>query len=87
MNAVEIEQAITDLAQQPFASAEFAYAFLEAFGNKVTTLKRLREGGINRSDLGGVLQTSNTHILTCETGKVSVTLKKPLHETKPAAHP
>src|SRR5690606_2713041 len=31
MNAVEIEQAITDLAEQPFDPAEFPYAFLEAF--------------------------------------------------------
>lgn len=37
MNAVEIEQAITDLANQPFDAAEFPYAFLEAFGNKVET--------------------------------------------------
>jgi len=44
MNAVEIEQAITNLAEQPFDCAEFPYAFLEAFGNKATTLKRLRDG-------------------------------------------
>ena len=28
MNAVEIEQAITDLAEQPFDPAEFPYAFV-----------------------------------------------------------
>jgi integrating conjugative element membrane protein (TIGR03747 family) len=44
LNAVEIEQAITDLAEQPFDPAEFPYAFLEAFGNKATTIKRLRAG-------------------------------------------
>ncbi len=54
MNAVEIEQAITDLAAQPFDRAEFPYAFLQAFGNKATTLKRLRAGASNKSDLGGV---------------------------------
>lgn len=74
MNAVEIEQAITDLAEQPFDTAEFPYAFLEAFGNKATTLKRLRAGASNKSDLGGVLQTSNIHILTCDTGQVTQTL-------------
>lgn len=74
MNAVEIEQAITDLAEQPFDSAKFPYAFLEAFGNKATTLKRLRAGESNRSDLGGVLQTNNIHILTCEEGQVPRTL-------------
>ncbi len=74
MNAVEIEQAITDLAEQPFNSAEFPYAFLEAFGNKATTIKRLRAGASNKSDLGGVLQTSNIHILTCDAGQVTQTL-------------
>ena len=74
MNAVEIEQAITDLAEQSFDSAEFPYAFLEAFGNKATTLKRLRAGASNKSDLGGVLQTSNIHILSCDAGQVTQTL-------------
>lgn len=74
MNAVEIEQAITGLAEQPFDSAEFPYAFLEAFGNKATTIKRLRAGASNKSDLGGVLQTSNIHILTCDAGRVTQTL-------------
>ncbi|MEZ5512488.1 MAG: hypothetical protein R3F58_01290 [Steroidobacteraceae bacterium] len=44
MNAVEIEQAITDLAEQPFDRTNFPYAFLEAFGNKEATIKRLRAG-------------------------------------------
>jgi len=74
MNAVEIEQAITDLAERPFDPAAFPYAFLEAFGNKATTLKRLRAGASNKSDLGGVLQTSNIHILTCDAGQVTQTL-------------
>lgn len=75
MNAVEIEQAITDLAEQPFDPANFPYAFLEAFGNKETTIKRLRAGASNKSDLGGVLQTNNIHILTCEAGQVPKALK------------
>ena len=42
MNAVEIEAAISELALQPFDTAEFPFAFLAAFGNKdTTTLKRL----------------------------------------------
>lgn len=71
MNAVEIEQAITDLAEQPFDPIEFPYAFLEAFGNKETTIKRLRAGASNKSDLGGVLQTNNIHILASEEGQVT----------------
>jgi hypothetical protein len=76
LNAVEIEQAITDLADQPFDREAFPFAFLEAFGNKPTTIKKLRAGASNKSDLpGGVLQTSNIHILTCEPGQVTATLK------------
>lgn len=76
MNAVEIEQAISDLALEPFDSAEFPYAFLAAFGNRDTALKRLRAGNNNASDvLGGVLQRNNIHIATCAEGAVGNTLK------------
>ena len=74
MNAVEIEEAITQLAEQPFDPGNFSYAFLEAFGNKDTTIKRLRAGASNKSDLGGVLQTSNIHIKVCSEGEVTKTL-------------
>lgn len=74
MNAVEIEEAISALAERPFDAEEFPYAFLEAFGNKETTLKRLRKGESNKSDLGGVLQTNNIHIATCKPGEVTRTL-------------
>ena len=47
MNAVEIEQAVSELAEQPFDAGEFPYAFLTAFGNKETTIKRLRTGSTN----------------------------------------
>ena len=65
MNAVEIEATISDLAL-PFDPAEFPYAFLEAFGNKTTTIKKLRSGASNKSDLGGVLQTKNIHIVVAD---------------------
>ncbi|MFM7612490.1 MAG: DNA methyltransferase, partial [Alphaproteobacteria bacterium] len=74
MNAVEIEEAISALAEKPFDRAEFPFAFLEAFGNKETTLKRLRSGASNKSDLGGVLQTNNIHIATCDPGQVTAIL-------------
>ena len=76
MNAVEIEAAVSALAIQPFDGAEFPFAFLAAFGNKETTIKRLRKGESNASDVaGGVLQRSNIHIAVCERGAVGVTLK------------
>ena len=74
LNAVEIEEAISLLAEQPFDPANFPYAFLEAFGNKETTIKRLRAGASNKSDLGGVLQASNIHIKVCAEGEVTKTL-------------
>ncbi|MEO9515610.1 MAG: DNA methyltransferase [Paracoccaceae bacterium] len=74
MNAVEIEEAISVLAEQPFLAEEFPFAFLEAFGNKQTTIKRLRSGSSNKSDLDGVLQTNNIHIKTCPPGGVTAAL-------------
>ncbi|MBK6745438.1 DNA methyltransferase [Ottowia sp.] len=78
MNAVEIEQALSDLAEQPsstFDAAEFPFAFLAAFGNKETTIKRLRAGNNNTSDVpGGVLQRGNIHVATCGHGTVGETL-------------
>lgn len=77
MNAVEIEEAISELAGQPFDPAEFPFAFLEAFGNKEVAIKRLRAGNTNKSDIdGGVLQHSNIHIAVCEEGAVEETLEK-----------
>jgi len=71
MNAIEIEKAVTDLSEAPFDRVEFPYSFLIAFGNKETTIKRLRSGTSNKSDLGGVLQANNVHIATAESGNVS----------------
>ena len=72
MNAVEIEEAISALAEEPFDPAEFPYAFLQAFGNKLPTIKRLRSGSTNASDVeGGVLQRNNFHIAVCDKGEVT----------------
>ena len=53
-----------------------ALAFLQAFGNKETTLNRLRKGETNKTDLGGVLQYNNIHIAVCPAGEVLKTLEK-----------
>lgn len=75
MNAVEIEEAISALAAQPFDGEGFPYAFLEAFGNKPITIKRLRSGASNRSDLeGGVLQANNIHMKVCPPGQATATM-------------
>jgi len=75
MNPVEIEEAVAALAAQPFDGEGFPYAFLEAFGNKPTTIKRLHSGTSNKSDLaGGVLQANNIHIKVCPPGKATETM-------------
>lgn len=77
MNAVEIEEAISKLAEQPFDPVEFPYAFLEAFGNKATTINRLKSGNTNKTDIeDAVLQYNNIHIAVCPAGEVLTTLEK-----------
>jgi hypothetical protein len=76
MNAVEIEEAVSDLVQQPFDAAEFPFQFITAFGAKRATVDRLRatKNGTNQSDVGGVLQRNNIHIGIAPTGEVGATL-------------
>jgi hypothetical protein len=77
LNAVEIDEAISRLAEQPFDAAEFPYAFLEAFDNKPATISRLKSGNANKSDIeGAVLQYNNIHIAACPTGEVLKKLEK-----------
>ncbi len=76
MNAVEIEAAVSDLAAQPFDREEFPFAFLEAFGNKETTIKRLRSGETNKSDVGGLLQQKHIHILVAPEGETTAALAR-----------
>ena len=73
--AVEIEEAVSALASSPFDAGEFPYAFLAASGNKETTIKRLRSGSSNSSDVSrGVLQRNNIHLAACPPGEVGATL-------------
>lgn len=82
MNAVEIEAAVSELAEKPFDAQEFAFDFLRAFGNKETTIKKLRAGQSNSSDIqNGVLQRNHIHIAVCDQDKVSEVFKS-LRESK-----
>jgi MmeI, DNA-methyltransferase domain/MmeI, target recognition domain/MmeI, N-terminal domain/MmeI, helicase spacer domain/MmeI, C-terminal domain len=75
VNAVEIEEAVSELVEQDFDPADFPFAFLEAYGNKESTLKMLRNGKRNASDVdGAVLQRNNIHILVCSEGEVANSL-------------
>lgn len=76
MNAVEIEEAVSDLALKPFEAEEFPFSFLEAFGNKSTTIKKLRSGASNKTDVkNAILQRNNIHILSSKKGKVAESLE------------
>lgn len=63
MNAVEIEAAVSELAEAPFDAAEFPYAFLAAFGNKAT-LARLRKGDTNKPRPADWSAAKQQHSLT-----------------------
>lgn len=76
MNPVEIEEAVSSLALEPFDATEFPFQFLRAFGNKETAIQRLRAGNTNQTDVpGAILQRGNIHIATCTIGAVDNTLK------------
>lgn len=76
MNAAEIEEAVSHLFAEPYNAEEFPFLFLQAFDNKETTIKKLRSGATNQSDVGGVLQRNNIHILTTDPDQVSAGLTK-----------
>ena len=76
MNAVEIEAAVSELAAAPYDAAEFPFQFLAAFDKKETTLKRLRKGDTNKSDVfGAVLLINNIHLAICPAGQTRETLE------------
>jgi hypothetical protein len=75
MNAVEIADAVAALMEEPFDGQEFPYQFLAAFGFKETTLKKLRSGASNTSDVAGaVLLRNNIHLSVADHGKTGETL-------------
>lgn len=75
MNAVEIEEALAELAAAPFDPAEFPFQFIQAFGHKDATIKRLRRGDSAVSDVGGgVLHRNHIHLAVAQPGRVHETL-------------
>lgn len=80
MNAVEIEEAVSQLVEAPFDRDSFPFEFLHAFGQNDATIRKLKSGDANKSDLAGpprgVLQRNknNIHLLTCAPGEVAAAL-------------
>lgn len=86
MNPVEIEEAVSSLALDPFDATEFPFQFLRAFGNKETAIQRLRAGNTNQSDVSGaLLQRGNIHIATCVAGAVDDALRALRNSPKTAS--
>ena len=76
MNPIEIGDAVSKLAEQPFDANEFPFAFLECFDNVPFTIQMLRHGNSNESDIGGVLQKNRIHLKTCPAGQGLNTLEE-----------
>ena len=85
MNAVEIAEAVSELARQPFDADEFPYAILRAFGRKDVELKRLRKN--NTSDVaGGVLRRDSIHMAVTDPGEAGAALQALRESPKSAAN-
>lgn len=85
MNAVEIAEAVSELARQPFDADEFPYALLRAFGRKDVELKRLRKN--NTSDVpGGVLRRDSIHMAVTAPGEAGGALQALRESPKSAAN-
>ncbi len=81
MKATEIADAVQALIEAPFVPDDFPYDFLRAFGADDVTIKRLRAGNSNRSDVdGAVLPGGKTklkvHIVTAKPGEVDLAMDK-----------
>jgi hypothetical protein len=70
MNAIEIEEAISALFDKPCEPETFPAEFLEAFGNKTTTIKRLQSAASHSDIDGAVLLRNNIHLKVCTEGEV-----------------
>ena len=63
MNPIEIEEQLSKLASEPFDAAEFPFQFLVCYGRKAGEIKALKKGKSNKSDINGVLQRNNIHMI------------------------
>ena len=84
MNAIEIEEAVSQLAAEPFDPDEFPFAFMQVFDAKDTTIERLRKGETNKSDAGGILWRNDIDLAVAEPGWTVETLTT-LHESPQTA--
>ena len=62
INAVEMNESVSLLAERRFDLEEIAFAFREARGDGMTAVRWLRTGTTSRSDIRRVLQPNNIRI-------------------------
>lgn len=75
MNAVEIQEAVEELIQQPYAPSAFIEGFMTAYGASGATIARMRSGDGNATDLpNGVLWRKWVHFQPASTGEISEVL-------------
>lgn len=75
MNAVEIEEAVTELTQQPYEPVAFITGFMAAYGASATTITRLKGGDGNTSDLlNGILWKKWVHFQPAAEGQAASVL-------------
>ena len=75
MNAVEIEEAVSALAERPFDAAEFPFAVPRSLREQGNHAQAAAQGRVQQvRPAGGVLQTNNIHIAVCAPGEVTQTL-------------
>jgi hypothetical protein len=72
MNVVEIEEAVAELAKQPFRAGDFIAGFMAAYGAPKATLARSKTPEGNGSDLpGGVLWRKWLHFKPSKSGQIT----------------
>ena len=89
MNPIEIEEQLSKLASEPFDAAEFPFQFLECYGRKAGEIKALKKGKSNKSDIDGILQRNNIHMVVANPGELDdalTTLRDSKATTKNKAH-
>lgn len=89
MNPIEIEEQLSKLSCEPFDAAEFPFQFLECYGRKAGEIKALKKGKSNKSDIDGVLQRNNIHMIVAkqdELDEALTNLRNSKATTKNKAH-
>ena len=76
MSVIEIEEQIDAIVAKDFNDDDFVFDFMEAFDAPKATVKQLRQGQQNASDISGILWRRNLHYIQSRNGLVRQALEK-----------